>query len=194
MFIVPFPDFNGDGQISAVDVQTVADAWHTFDASYDQDGDGLVTIADIMRVVARWGERCPGCPPVFDIAGTVFLDGNGNCDADPGEARFSDVDVLLVDPGPDGVAGGGDDVVVDTTTTDAAGDFRFETVDEGNYYLRISNASGLPDSPAFTLDAPYDGTTADAYGNPEQPNFYTDGAVGLWMEPGCRLVDGPGNS
>jgi len=30
-----------------------------WDTRYDLDGDGIITVVDIMKVVAHWGESCP---------------------------------------------------------------------------------------------------------------------------------------
>jgi len=48
-----------------VDVQQVASRWRMTDADsdwdprYDLNGDGIITVVDIMLVVAHWGETCP---------------------------------------------------------------------------------------------------------------------------------------
>jgi hypothetical protein len=42
---------------------TVADRWRTSTSSsdpcYDLDGDGRITVIDIMLVAAEWGRSCP---------------------------------------------------------------------------------------------------------------------------------------
>jgi uncharacterized repeat protein (TIGR01451 family) len=59
-------DFNQDGQVSALDIQAVADRWRMRDTDpgwgaaqpYDVDGNGIITVLDIMLVAAQWGP-CP---------------------------------------------------------------------------------------------------------------------------------------
>jgi len=67
-------DFDGDG-VGESDVRAVAGRWHqAAEPPYDPDGDGIVTIVDIMQVAAHWGETCqPGSPA--GINGLVTLNG-----------------------------------------------------------------------------------------------------------------------
>jgi C1A family cysteine protease len=57
-------DLNCDCAVSAADIQAVAGAWRCedgagcYDARYDLDGDGVVTVVDIMRVAAEWNWSC----------------------------------------------------------------------------------------------------------------------------------------
>ena len=58
-----FGDFNGDCEVNVDDIMLVANCWRmtTEDpdcAPYDLDGDGIITVVDIMKVVAHWGETC----------------------------------------------------------------------------------------------------------------------------------------
>lgn len=53
-------DIAPPGGVGVEDVQAVAARWPQPEAApYDNDGDGLVTITDIMRVAAAWGSSCP---------------------------------------------------------------------------------------------------------------------------------------
>jgi len=64
--VVEFPDcdFNHDCSVDMVDVMEVANRWHMadadpdWDARYDLDGDGVITVVDIMIVAANWGATC----------------------------------------------------------------------------------------------------------------------------------------
>ena len=64
--VVSFPDydFNRDCNVDVEDIMEVAIHWHTTDADpdwgalYDLDGDGIITVVDIMIVAADWGGTC----------------------------------------------------------------------------------------------------------------------------------------
>ncbi len=64
--VVDFPDhdFNRDCTVGIGDVMEVVNQWHTtdadpdWDARYDLDGDGIITVVDIMIVAADWGATC----------------------------------------------------------------------------------------------------------------------------------------
>jgi len=64
--VVDFPDhdFNRDCNVDITDIMEVASRWHTtdadpdWDALYDLDGDGVITVADIMIVALNWGAAC----------------------------------------------------------------------------------------------------------------------------------------
>jgi len=59
--VVTFPeDVVPDCRVDAADLQALTDRWRQPAGSpYDLDGDGQVTVADIMRVAAAWGRTCP---------------------------------------------------------------------------------------------------------------------------------------
>ena len=60
-----FGDFNRDGVVDVADIQQVASRWRMtdedphWDPRYDLDDNGIITIVDIMLVVAVWGSTCP---------------------------------------------------------------------------------------------------------------------------------------
>jgi hypothetical protein len=61
------PDYNGSGVVDADDIAVIAALWATAsqDRRFDLDGDGWVTVTDLMQVAARWLEACPpgsACP------------------------------------------------------------------------------------------------------------------------------------
>jgi parallel beta-helix repeat protein len=53
-------DFLDPVGVGVEDVQFVADHWRwPAEPPYDADGDGVITVVDIMRVAADWGDLCP---------------------------------------------------------------------------------------------------------------------------------------
>jgi O-antigen ligase len=58
-------DVKPDCRVDVADVQAVAGLWRCregdgcYEATYDRDGDGVITVIDSMRVVAEWGWACP---------------------------------------------------------------------------------------------------------------------------------------
>ena len=50
--------------MDVADIMEVASQWHTtdadpdWDARYDLDGDGIITVVDIMIVAVNWGATC----------------------------------------------------------------------------------------------------------------------------------------
>jgi hypothetical protein len=54
-----------DCVVTVADVQTVAGTWRCargeacFSERYDADGDGEITVLDIMKVAVEWGWTCP---------------------------------------------------------------------------------------------------------------------------------------
>jgi hypothetical protein len=55
-----FGDVDEDGDVDIRDVQLVAAVWRNrpADSRYDLDHDGVVTVKDIMQVVAGLGQGC----------------------------------------------------------------------------------------------------------------------------------------
>jgi hypothetical protein len=57
-------DFNGNGQVDVLDINSAADHWgcHAgnvcYAPEYDGNSDGQIDIIDIQSVAARWGEVC----------------------------------------------------------------------------------------------------------------------------------------
>ena len=58
------PDFVAPPGVGIEDIMLVASRWRMtsddpeWESRYDLDGDGIITIVDIMMVVAHWGESC----------------------------------------------------------------------------------------------------------------------------------------
>ena len=81
---------------------------------------------------------------VVSIGSTVFEDTNNNGTQDVGETGISGVSVELYDPGADGVVGGSDDTLVDSQPTDNDGNYFFDNLSEGDYYVSIPQSNFAP--------------------------------------------------
>ena len=55
----PFGDYNGDGLITAIDIQGLIAAWGGYDVCADFNQDGFITALDIQILIAQWGQACP---------------------------------------------------------------------------------------------------------------------------------------
>jgi len=54
-------DLDGSGTVDGADLRTLAGRWHhPAGPPYDVDGDGMVTVVDVMGVAVWWGEGCVG--------------------------------------------------------------------------------------------------------------------------------------
>uniref|UniRef100_UPI00101D0243 SdrD B-like domain-containing protein n=1 Tax=Candidatus Oscillochloris fontis TaxID=2496868 RepID=UPI00101D0243 len=90
----------------------------------------------------------------------VWHDVNGNGVQDPGEDGIENVVVTLYTPGPDGVIGGGDDVAVGSPdTTDADGNYRFDNLAPGTYYVVFGA------TPGYTNVSPANSPSGDSDNN-----------------------------
>jgi hypothetical protein len=54
-----YGDYNGDGLITAIDVQGLVNAWGGYDECADFNQDGLITAIDVQILVNQWGKPCP---------------------------------------------------------------------------------------------------------------------------------------
>jgi len=56
------PDFDASGEVDAADLAAIAALWGTpsIDPRFDRDGDGRISVVDVMLVAGRWGEVCGG--------------------------------------------------------------------------------------------------------------------------------------
>jgi|GEM_PF-478584 len=81
-----------------------------------------------------------GFTPPVSVGSTVFsdLDNNGIFEPQDGENGIPGVVVTLYSTGPDGVKGNGDDVLIGTEITDSNGDYLFDGLYQGEYYLAIT--------------------------------------------------------
>ncbi|MEM7579333.1 MAG: SdrD B-like domain-containing protein, partial [Cyanobacteria bacterium P01_A01_bin.80] len=72
------------------------------------------------------------------IGDTVYQDDNSNGTQNEGEPGIPNVEVTLVNPGPDGQFGTPDDTT-QTTTTNENGNYSFPNVPTGNYQVVVNN-------------------------------------------------------
>ena len=87
------------------------------------------------------------------IGNFVWLDVDGDGVQDVGEPGLPNVTVRLYHAGPNGVVGGGDDVLVATQLTDANGNYLFDGIGVGTYFVDVDQTT----LPANLATAP--GTT-----------------------------------
>ena len=55
----PYGDSNGDGLITAIDIQCLVAAWAVYNECCDFNHDGVITAIDIQILIAQWGNPCP---------------------------------------------------------------------------------------------------------------------------------------
>ncbi len=87
------------------------------------------------------------------IGDRVWLDVDGDGFQDVGETGIANVTVHLYDPGGDGAPGGGDDTLIATLVTDLNGNYLFDHLPAGSYYVDVDGATvptGLTTSPGTT--------------------------------------------
>ncbi|MEE9355481.1 MAG: SdrD B-like domain-containing protein [Methylococcaceae bacterium] len=98
-------------------------------------------------------------PPV-SIGSTVFLDPNNNGIQDGTEAGISGVSVQLFWPGSDNAMGGGDDILVKSMSTNGSGNYFFDNLIPGNYFIKIPAppaSAPVSSTPTSTTDNSKDG-------------------------------------
>jgi len=151
--------------IPAGTVFTTQDAAGVSDAT-DSDVDSNGIIASVT-VVAGQADDLTFDAGIFDpvsIGNFVWYDNNQNGAQEMGEGGVQNVGVELFNVGPDGAIGGGDDVSAGTTMTDMNGEYIFNDVAPGGYYVVFDPAT-LPTDYVFTAqDAAMvnDGSDSDA--------------------------------
>lgn len=78
-----------------------------------------------------------------EIGDRVWLDSDGDGIQDVGEPGINNVTVTLYDAGADLMVGGGDDVVKGTAVTDGLGNYLFQDLKDGTYYV-VADGSTVP--------------------------------------------------
>ena len=107
--------------------------------TFDPDGatfDGETTVTVAMGDVeldADFGYQ----PKAGSIAGTVFMDDDGDGVQDNDEDGFNDAGVILTGAGPDGLFGTEDDLTFPEIWTDADGNYEFTDLAPGMYVVDV---------------------------------------------------------
>lgn len=97
-------------------------------------GPHSVTVTDAAGCTATASVVIGSTNNGIKIGDYVWYDDNQDGFQQPGETHgVSNVTVMLIKPGPDGLFGTGDDMTVQTTTTNANGMYMFDCVTPGNY-------------------------------------------------------------
>jgi len=116
----------------------------------------------ISNYSVDFGYHDPSSVPFVpvSIGSTVFLDPNNNGLQDGSENGISGVTVELYSPGADSLIGGSDDSLAATSSTDANGDYFFDGLSPGLYYVRIPSppaATPISSTPTSISDDQIDG-------------------------------------
>ena len=82
-----------------------------------------------------------GFAPCLSIGNLIFNDLNNNGSHEKGEPTLADIEVQLYQAGNDGVKSE-DDVLMASQTTEADGNYRFDGLKPGDYYVKLN--SGIP--------------------------------------------------
>jgi len=105
----------------------------------------------------------------LSVGNLVWADDNNNGLFDSGdESGIQDVELILYEVGPDGVKGGGDDVQKAIEITDVSGNYLFDTLIAGTYYVKIN--SGIPNNLTSSTGTGIDGTSPSSF----EPGALTD--------------------
>ncbi|MEM8930060.1 MAG: SdrD B-like domain-containing protein, partial [Acidobacteriota bacterium] len=151
-FLVAAPDGFGllSGQTMTVTYQVTVEDPLAFDTiaitntalvtSLEQPQPLTATVVDPVTEGAAIGDR-------------VWFDVDGDGFQDVGEPGLANVTVNLFDPGGDGMVGGGDDTLLATLVTDGNGNYLFDRLDAGSYYVDVDGTTlpaGLTTSPGTT--------------------------------------------
>jgi len=91
----------------------------------------------------------------LSLGNLVWLDAN-NDGMNTGENGVQNIELILFSVGPDGAKDGGDDIELARDTTDTNGNYLFEELIEGTYYVKIN--SGIPAGLISSIGSGNDGT------------------------------------
>ena len=115
-----------------------------------------------------------GIVPSADIGDTVWIDDNGDGILDPTEVGVAGATVTLFDA----VTG----AVIATAVTDANGNYLFEDVPSGDYFITYdTSTSTTPGANSYPFTQTGGDSEADASG--QGPSFTFDATIGDDLEP-----------
>ena len=97
----------------------------------------------------------------LSIGNLVWEDLDNDGQAEIGEPGIANVEVILFEVGDDGVKDGGDDFAVDTVFTDGSGNYLFDSLGTGTYYVKLN--SGIPTGMYSATGTGVDGSSATTY-------------------------------
>ena len=127
-----------------------------------------------------------GVVPAADIGDTVWVDTDGDGIQDPGESGVEGVTVILFDADTG--------LPIDTVVTDINGNYLFEDVPSGNYYIEF-DASTSPYGDEFTFtqfqQGGNDGLDSDADANGNSPVFAFDAFAGDKLTCDAGIIPTP---
>lgn len=110
-----------------------------------------VTLAEVDITDVDFGYvRSSGTASIGDF---VWFDTNMDGIQDNNESGIQSVTLNLFTPGADGIIGNGDDVLVATALTDIFGNYDFQGLSAGNYYVEVDTSTlpaGLTLSPSLS--------------------------------------------
>ena len=122
----------------------------------------------------------------------VWLDLDRDGAQDSGEPGVPGAGVTLLRPGPDGQPGTADDQTVATTVTGAAGDYSFEGLGAGEYFVRFGLPLGFERTAAGAGDAEADSDADPATGD-TGPILIEPGSDDRTWDAGLIYAAGLGN-
>ncbi|MEZ4954902.1 MAG: SdrD B-like domain-containing protein [Saprospiraceae bacterium] len=121
-----------------------------------------------------FGLYLPEAAPTVSVGDLVFWDKTNNGVFDGSDEGLENVEVVLYSPGTDGLAGTPDDLPLKTTMTNGFGQYLFDTLSEGSYFIKLSGG-GIPAGYiSSTGDGIYDSDTLGFYEPALNANGNTD--------------------
>lgn len=172
------------------------------DESLDSDADEQTGMTDFYTIMN--GDYNPtvdagfyGCVNIGDF---VWYDLDQDGIQSSNDGGFPNVLVRLLSTGPDGIACNGDDYVVDFETTNTAGNYQFDCVEPGEYYIQFLHPE-IPDnymlSPSNqgtddTIDSDADPTTGKTLPFTIVPGQANDFSLDAGIYPNCNNVNDGG--
>ena len=195
-----FPDLpDGDYTVAVTDTANVLDGYTLTSAL-----DALpVTVAGVDVTDVDFGYA--QAPETASIGDTIYFDADRDGIQDAGEGGIDGVTVDLYDAGPDGIVGTADDLLVATTTTDANGNYTFDGLPAGTYYVDVTDTNseltglaltaGSDPSGAIYLSEGEDYNEADfgyasATGSALGDTIFYDADGDGWQDPGETGIEG----